>query len=627
MSKTAVQFAGLSVVAALLVGLVTLLAQRSSNVLPEVVPYVLRGPVMSYDDGQDSVMNRLFRTTTTRKQISLGGLWDFKLDPSDTGETQGFPATFPPQDTQIWVPSSWNTVPRYWQYQGVAWFHRHFEVPEEGVLRICFSGVFYRSKAWLDGTLLGEHEGGYSPFSFVVKNVHRGSHALTVRVDNRLSDETLPKQGVDWFPYGGVYRPVYFESVSAAFIDRFHVIVTGLDSRGAALRVRVLVRNLADAGEDKAFKFSVDGRVLYSGTHKVAPGESTVEFRAAVEDPRLWSPDDPYLYSARVVLGNTEDDQFSRFGVRSFTASGNQILLNGRRFKLRGANRHEDHPDWGPSLPPQMTRQDLEILKRLGANGVRGHYPFSEIFMDYCDQSGLVVLSEIPSWQYEPGQLARETIQSKIKQQFSEMVQRDMNHPSIFCWSLGNEWRDFHKSYGPIKSLVDYARSVDPTHFITFVTSEAGIDRSNDLVDIICTNWAQYQWYDPITYLDEAEGAKSIAKLEEIRKRFPGKPVILTEFGGAESQAGWHNWGNVKWSEEYQARNVFDSGRYALEQDWISGGCVWQFCDTRSDPSRILGPRLRGWNAKGVVDAYRQPKMAFYMLQELFRQFDERRNP
>jgi len=274
-----------------------------------------------------------------------------------------------------------------------------------------------------------------------------------------------------------------------------------------------------------------------------------------------------------------------------------------------------------------MIRQDVEILKRLGANGVRGHYPFSEMFMDYCDQSGLVVFSEIPSWQYEPGQLAQETIQSKMRQQFSEMVQRDMNHPSIFCWSLGNEWRDFHKSYGPIKNLVDYARSVDSTHFITFVTGGADIDRSNDLVDIICTNWAQYQWYDPITYLDEAEGAKSIAKLEEIRKLFPGKPVVLTEFGGAESQAGWHNWGNVKWSEEYQARNVFDSGKYALEQDWVSGGYVWQFCDTRGDPSRILGPRFRGWNAKGIVDAYRQPKMAFYKLQELFRQFDERRNP
>jgi beta-glucuronidase len=247
--------------------------------------------------------------------------------------------------------------------------------------------------------------------------------------------------------------------------------------------------------------------------------------------------------------------------------------------------------------------------------------------MDYCDQSGLVVLSEIPTWQYEPDQLAQEVIQNKIKQQYFEMIQRDMNRPSIMSWSLGNEWRNFQKSFASIKSLVDYARGADTTHFITFVTGSADIDRSNDLVDIICTNWAQYQWYDPITYLDQAEGRKNIAKLEEIRQRFPSKPVILTEFGGAESQAGWHNWGNVKWSEEYQARNVYDSGKYALEQDWMSGGCVWQFCDTRTDPSRMLAGRLHGWNAKGVVDAYRLPKMAYYKLQELFIQFDKRREP
>ncbi len=83
---------------------------------------------------------------------------------------------------------------------------------------------------------------------------------------------------------------------------------------------------------------------------------------------------------------NPLSDQFDRFGFRSFTASGNQILLNGRRFKLRGANRHEDHPGWDPSLPLPLIRQDLEILKRMGAKCVRGHYPFADLILDYCDR-------------------------------------------------------------------------------------------------------------------------------------------------------------------------------------------------------------------------------------------------
>jgi beta-glucuronidase len=234
-----------------------------------------------------------------------------------------------------------------------------------------------------------------------------------------------------------------------------------------------------------------------------------------------------------------------------------------------------------------------------------------------------VFLDEIPAWQYRPEQLALETVRQKIERQFSEMVRRDMNHPSILLWSLGNEWRDFERSYDAIRRLVDHARRVDRTHFVTFVTGGAEIDRSSALVDVIATNWAEYQWYDPPTTLDEVEGRRSIAKLEEIHRRFPDKPVILTEFGGAESEAGWHSWANVKWSEEYQARNVLDSGRYALQADWLSGGCVWQFCDSRSHPSRVLAGRGRGWNTKGVVDAYRQPKMAFYKLQELFYRFDK----
>jgi beta-glucuronidase len=627
MSKTGISKAWLALLIILSAGISGNTARRQADEFPQIVPYMLPGPVMSVDDGQDPVMNRLFRTTTARRQTNLGGLWDFKVDPSDRGESKGFTSTFPHPDTQVWLPGSWNTIARYYQYLGAAWFRRRFEVSDEAPLRICFSGVFYHARVWLDGVCLGEHEGGYSPFSFVVKRVLPGNHELTARVDNRLSDETLPKRGIDWFPYGGIHRPIYLESVAPTYIDRFHVTIEAVDARRATLLVHVFLRNLGMTGENRSVEFSVDGHTLYSGTHMVAPGESIAEFRVTVDNPRLWSPEEPYLYSARVVLNGGEDDQFSRFGIRSFTAEGNQILLNGRRFKLKGANRHEDHPDWGPSLPPQMLRQDIEILKRMGANAVRGHYPFSELFLDYCDQSGIVVLSEIPSWQYDARQLASHSIQEKVKRQYLEMVRRDMNRPCILSWSLGNEWPDFDRSYEQIKALVDYARSVDSSHFITFVTGGAKIGRPSELLDIICTNWAQYQWYEPFTYLDEAEGAKSIAKLEEIRKRFPNKPVILTEFGGAESQAGWHSWGNVKWSEEYQARNVSDSGNYSLEQDWISGGCVWQFCDTRSDPSRMLGPRLRGWNAKGVLDAYRQPKMAFYRLQDLYHHFDQRRNP
>jgi len=619
-----------------LICFLNLAVQANEDIFPEIPPSVLPIAKIDYNDGQDPMNSRLFRTTTTRTQVNLSGFWDFITDPDSIGETESFYTSFPQPETQLWVPGTWNSIPRYWQYQNTAWYNHTFDLPADGNLRIRFDGVFYTSKVWLDGKLIGENEGAYSPFSFLTQNIEKGKHRLTVKVNNCLYDDSLPKKGTDWFPFGGIYRPIYAELVNDIFIDRFHVLATDITENQAKLAIRVYVNNLTGKSVNKKFRFYVNGNLIYTGSHAVTGIEAVIEFAAILQQPELWSPDDPNLYSARVVLGAEEDDQFDRFGVRSLTKEGYKIMLNGTRFKMMGANHHDDHPDWGSALPPNIIRQDIEIIKRMGANAVRGHYPPSEMFMDFCDSYGLMFMNEVPSWQYRPEQLANPVVKEKIKKQYYDMVYRDMNHPAIFSWSLGNEWREFQKAYNDIKELVDYARGVDQTHFLTFITGGAHFDRSAELIDIICTNWAQYQWYwDPSfrdedsngefvsTVLSKNIGDESIRQLNLINETLPDKPVILTEFGGSGSMAGWHNWGNVKWSEEYQARNVWDSGFFGLDQEWLSGGCVWQFCDTRTTHSRMLGPRLRGWNVKGVVDSYRLPKMAFYKLQELFHWYKE----
>lgn len=591
----------------------------------EVPPSMLPVARLDYDDGQDPTGVRLFRTTTTRTQISLDGFWYFVADPDDTGEKEGYATRFPEPETQLWVPGTWNATARYWEYQGPAWFQRTFDVPHNGHLRLRFGGVFYWSKVWLDGELLGEHEGGYLPFDFVVQNVEKGTHTLTVRVDSSLDDETLPKAMTGWFPYGGIYRPVYAELIPDVYIHRFHVIPSDITARQVKLEVRVFARSVTGGSAEKEVSFAVNGDTLYKSVHTISGEGAELVFDCTMKKPRLWSPDEPNLYSARVALGGQEDDQFDRFGVRSLEAKGHEILLNGKRLKIMGANRHDDHPDWGSAVPPHLVRADVEILKRMGANAVRMHYPASELFMDYCDQNGLVFMAEVPSWQYDPEQLAKASLKDKIKKQYRGMVCRDMNHPCVLSWSLGNEWREFEKSYDDVKELVEYARTVDTTHFVTFIVGGAHPDRSQELVDLACFNWVKHRWYDKEpTTLDNETSAGTIEAFNLIREKLPNKPVILSEFGASGSQAGWHNWGNVKWSEEYQARNVWDSGEYGLAQDWISGGCVWQFCDTRANPKRMLGQRLRGWNVKGVVDGYRQPKWSYYKLQELFRKYGKR---
>jgi len=604
---------------------------------PEIPPSVL--PELSGQEGtsNDPMQSRLFKTTELRQQINLAGFWSFITEPENTGEDNNYHTNFPNAESQMWVPGTWNSVPRYWQYQNPAWYKREVLVPEKGNLRIRFGAVFYKSKVWFDGRLLGENEGGYLPFSFVVPDVDPGTHSLVVRVDNSLDEESLPKDGTDWFPFGGIYRPVYAEIVAESFIDNFHMILSDLSNTKAEFVVKVYLKRLREGVSNKLLSLFIDGKQYYSQQHELSGDSSVVSFNITIKDPKFWSPESPILYQARLILGAHEDDQYTRFGINEFSSDGYKIFLNGKRFKLMGANHHDDHPDWGSALPPHLIRQDIEIYKRMRANAARGHYPPSEMFMDFCDQYGIVFMNEVPSWQYRPDQMANPVVKEKIKNQYYGMVYRDINHPSVFCWSLGNEWRDFQKSYADIKELVEYARTVDRTHFLTFITGGAHVDSSAQLIDLICTNWSVYQWYwDPsfrdedsddrvvATALDENVAQASINRLKNLHKKIPDKPIILSEFGGSGSQAGWHNWGNVKWSEEYQAKNVWESGQFGLETEWLSGGCVWQFCDTRTTPRRMLGPRLRGWNVKGVVDSYRQPKMAFYQLQELFHIFQQK---
>ena len=554
--------------------------------------------------------NRTFRTTSVRQQISLAGEWEFAADPDDRGRAESWFSRFPEKRALLTVPGSWNTSPAFWPYIGAAWHRRTFDLPRAGNVLLHLRGVFYDAEVWLDGQRLGSHEGGYSPFEFLVR-AQAGRHTLVVRASNRTTATTIPQRNVDWFPYGGIHRPVYVEYVAPTSIRR--VNVTG---EAAGARVRAILRS--DGAARKRIALFVDGREVYGREHQLAAGETAIDFTAPVANPRVWSPAAPNLYSARVVVGDNEDDQFTRFGFRTVAVDGPRILVNGKRFVMLGANRHEDHPEWGPAVPAHLTRRDIELVKALGANTIRAHYPPSELFMDYCDQAGLFVMNEVPAWQTPADQLANPEVRRLIKDQFKEMVERDLGRPSILTWSLGNEWPGIDKSLDAVKELTEYARTIDRTHPLTLITvSYAG--PAHDFLDIIATNWGLHEWYDNAHALDDSQIAPNVARMERIHRRSPNKPVVLSEFGGAEARAGWHNWGNAKWSEEYQAGNIEGSARFGLENEWMSGGCVWQFSDSRTAPERILAARLHGWNSKGVVDMHRQPKLSFYALQALYR--------
>jgi len=622
--------ASVVVISAIIVLAVRGMASGEGKIIsPEVPSYVLPLPRVSPLE-PDPMGSRLFKTTTRRRQVTLAGNWDFVTDPKNKGLAEGYYKAFPQPETRMVVPGTWNVVPRYYQYLGPAWYRRRFRLNREGNLHLHFGGIFLSARVWLDGVELGRHEGGYTPVDFYLAGVKAGEHELVVRADNRMGDETLPKWGADWFPYGGIVRPAYLEVVPEVMIKRFHVI-PGWGGKGPAeLLVRVFTRSFAGSAKKLPCEFYIDGSRVYRRKVRVEPGDDIVEFRVTIPAPRPWSPEEPNLYTARLVLGR--DDLIDRFGIRSLKADGCRIFLNRNRLKIKGANRHDDHPDWGAALPQAVIRNDVEILKRMNANAFRSHYPPSEMFMDYCDEAGLLYLTEVPSWQYSTRQLSSPVTNKLIRDFLRELITRDMNHPSVFSWSLGNEWpgpedkydwKKVDEVYDVVRSLVEYARELDTghNHFISVVVGGGQYNRCSGLFDVLMVNWAVYPWYGGPDVLDEEVKKKTVKRLEDLHRAFPDKPIVVTEMGGSGSQYGWRNWGNVKWSENFQARNVAGSAEYILKSDYLSGGLVWQYSDSRTHPNRMLAARLRGWNVKGVVDCYRMPKMAYFRLQEVFSRY------
>ena len=160
------------------------LAQVPDQSFPEIPASVLAPALEESNDAGDPMASRLFRTTSTRPQIQLGGFWDFVTDSAGKGEAERYFASFPRPETRMWIPGTWNCYARYWHYEGAAWLRHKFEVPSEGSLRLRFAGVFYLAKVWVDGKLVGEHEGGYTAFAFLHDRMAKGEHEIVVRVDN-----------------------------------------------------------------------------------------------------------------------------------------------------------------------------------------------------------------------------------------------------------------------------------------------------------------------------------------------------------------------------------------------------------------------------------------------------------
>lgn len=569
-----------------------------------------------------------------RPGLSLDGPWKFLPDLAAEGEAR-----------QLWKPAAgdlpWRDVvvpsvfeagsPETKYYTGVGWYRRAFRLPaawsgRRVVLR--FEAVNYRAKVWLNERLLGESRDGFLPFEFEIGGAARfdGDNLLTVEADNRHHEGDVPGMHTGWRGFGGILRPVSVYTTPALYIEQVAAIaVPRGDARPLSLKVRV--HNTGHTAAEAAIRLGVKDTAgkpvsLTGGASqsvRVGAGESAdLALEAQLPGAGLWSPQTPTLYTAMVRLeqaGTETDARDTRFGFRRIEATPNGLRLNGEPVFLTGFNRHDDSPATAMAFDAPTARRDLERMKEAGANFVRlCHYPHSPLELDLCDELGLLALGEIPLYFWNNREEGRRTNEARTRtamSQLERMIARDINHPAVIFWSVSNETaEEVPEVTRSNQELVRRARQLDPTRLIVHVSISAGKDGNFDTDDVVCVNT-----YFSIDMKDEAGLAKLPAlwrrSFEGLHQRYPGKPILVTEFG-AMARPGTAE-------EDLYARKLEADfkAQMAVDAPYLCGSIIWCWADHPWPPGRFGGGSDTSYY--GVLDRERHPKKAFDAARQLFR--------
>ena len=494
-------------------------------------------------------------------------------------------------------------------HRGTCWYRRALARPaleDGGRAYLEFKGAAQTCEVFLNGEKLVRHAGGYAAFWVDITDALQPENLLVVAVDNSDNGQVYP-QMADFTFYGGLYRDVSLITVPAA-----HFALGGaggcglkvtpdvdLEAKTAEVTVEAWVR-----GPAEHVKFSVAGKTQDA---KVLDGHAQTVFH--LENVHLWDGlDDPYLYTAAAELPG--DVICARFGCRTFRVDPQQgFFLNGRSYPLRGVSRHQDRAGAGNALTPEMHREDMAIVKELGANTLRlAHYQHAQEFYDLCDENGIIVWAEIPYiTMHMPG--GREN----TLRQMRELITQNYNHPAIVCWGLSNEItaasavdEDLLENH---RQLNELCHALDKTRFTT-MADVFMLETDSPLLEVPDVN--SYNLYFG-WYLGELE--QNDAFFDEYHAKYPDRCIGLSEYG-ADANPRFQTAAPERgdYSEQYQC--VYHEHLLAMieARPWLWATHAWNLFDFAADGRDEGG--AHGLNQKGLVSLDRKLKKdAFYLYK------------
>ena len=494
----------------------------------------------------------------------------------------------------IEVPSCWElqgfgeyTYGRYYTIKGAkpsdetGIYRYRFLTPDcekNDRIKLFFDGVMTDAEVWVNGKSAGQiHQGAFYRFSYDITSLLKaeGENLLEVKVAKQSANKSVnaAERRADWWLYGGIYRPVWLEVVPAVSMEHFI-----LDARADG-SLRASVRTTGNA-EGHVLAVSIrelkDGKPLRTlqGKEQVSCPLATfgreTEFTSKWSDVKVWNTEAPELYVARLELkdrsGNVIQVREERIGFRTiefFPQDG--IYLNGTRLIVKGINRHSFSVDGGRTTSAAMSRQDALLIKEMNMNAVRSHYPPDEHFLDMCDSLGLVYIDELSGWH---GRYDTETGARLIR----EMVERDVNHPSVILWSNGNEggWNTDNDSLFCKYDKFQRRHVIHP--------------------------WADFDGLDTHHYPAYLTGVARFTNGYKVFMPTEFMHAMYDQGGGAGLRDFWDRW---------------------MTNPMFAGGFIWVFCDEapkRSDRGGVLDSD--GSNAPdGVVGPRREKEGSFYAIR------------
>ncbi|MFC2137046.1 glycoside hydrolase family 2 protein [Bacteroidota bacterium] len=574
------------------------------------------------------ITNDLIINVPGRNTISLDGEWNIIIDRYNNGyydyrqkpTAEGYALNQKPisksdrieydfdKSPTLKVPGDWNSqMKELYYYEGTVWYKKSFNysIKQGKRLFLYFGAVNYQAIVFLNGELIGEHIGGFTPFNIEITNkVKDDENFIVVFVNNERKKEGVPTLKTDWWNYGGITRSVKLIETPETFIKDYFIQL----KKGSQNEIEGWVK-LNGVSKDQDVTIEIPEMNSTSKLRTDENGYAKIYMKIDVE---LWSPENPKLYE--VNISSETDFVKDKVGFRTIEVACQDILLNGKSIFLRGMSVHEEAPiRTGRSYSEEDAKTTLTWAKELGLNFLRlAHYPHNETIVRMADEMGILLWSEIPVyWVIDFENI--KTLNNAINQ-LSENINRDKNRACIIIWSMANETPISEARNQFLIKLVEQTHKLDNTRLISaalekdypedYLTPHVN-DPFGKYLDILSFN-EYVGWYDGLP--EKCEKVNWVIEYD--------KPVIISEFGAGAKQ-GFYGEKEERWTEDYQEDLYIKTLGMIDKIENLRGITPWILMDFRS-PNRVLPEIQDGFNRKGIISEDGKKKKAYYVLKDWF---------